>query len=243
MKLIIQIPCLERGAHAAGHARGPPARGPGLRRGRVAVIDDGSTDRDRRGGARERRRPRRPPDRTTGARGRLPGGHRRRAEARRRRDRQHRRRQPVPRRGHRAAGRADPRGRGRHGGRRPPGRRPSSTSRRCKKAPAATRHVGRARGLEHRRARHDLGLPRLQPRGGDRSCRSSRRSPTRWRRSSRPASCSSPSVARPDRGRTPRRASRGCSRRWGPTCAATRSRSSASTPSTSRCACSGARRC
>ena len=40
-----------------------------------------------------------------------------------------------------------------------------------------------------------------------------------------------------------RRASRGCSPRWAPTCAATRSRSSASTPSTSRCGCSGASRC
>ena len=38
----------------------------------------------------------------------------------------------------------------------------------------------------------------------------------------------------PDPRRTPRRASRGCSRRWAPTCAATPSRSSASTRSTSR---------
>ena len=35
-------------------------------------------------------------------------------------------------------------------------------------------------------ARHDVGLPRLQPRGGARRCRSSPSSPTRWRRSSRP---------------------------------------------------------
>ena len=36
-------------------------------------------------------------------------------------------------------------------------------------------------------ARHDVGLPRLQPRGGARRCRSSPSSPTRWRRSSRRA--------------------------------------------------------
>ena len=66
-------------------------------------------------------------------------------------------------------------------------------------------------------------------------------SPTRWRRSSRPASCwsrSTTSRSAPTR----RRASRACSRRWAPTCGATPSRSSASTPSTSRCACSGASR-
>ena len=64
-------------------------------------------------------------------------------------------------------------------------------------------------------------------------CRRCRGSPTRWRRSSRPASCwwrSTTSRSAP----TPRRASRGCSRRCRPTCAATRCRSSGSTPSTSR---------
>ena len=92
------------------------------------MIDDGSTDRTVEVARELRRRAHRPPDQQQGPRRRLPGRARRLPEARRRRDRQHRRRQPVPRRRHPEAGRADPRRRGRHGRRRPPGRARSSTS-------------------------------------------------------------------------------------------------------------------
>ena len=52
---------------------------------------------------------------------------------------------------------------------------------------AAARLVGRAPGVGDRRAGHDVGLPRVQPRGGAPALRSSRSTRTRWRRSSRRA--------------------------------------------------------
>ena len=85
-------------------------------------------------------------------------------------------------------------------------------------APAATRQLGRAARVGHDRSRHDLRLPRLQPRGGACRCRSFRASPTRSRRSSRPARCWSRSTTSRS-GPTQSRASRGCSSRSRPTCA------------------------
>ena len=101
-------------------------------------------------------------------------------------------------------------------------------------APAAPGLLGGAPGLVHRGPRHHLGLSRLQPRGGaadagglevhlhagDDHPGGQAAGGGRPRRRSAP---------------TPRRASRGCSRRSRPTSAATGCRSSASTPSTSRC--------
>ena len=138
------------------------------------------------------------------------------------------------------ARRADPRRPRRHGRRRPRGRRHRALLA-AEEDAAAARLVGRAPGLLDDRPRHHLGLPRVQPRGGDPDAWSSRSSPTRSRRSSRRASCSSPSTTSRS-APTRRRASRACSPRWAPTCGATPSRSSASTRSTSRCACSGASR-
>ncbi|MBA3765310.1 MAG: class I SAM-dependent methyltransferase [Actinobacteria bacterium] len=89
-------------------------------------------------------------------------------EARRRRDRQHRRRQPVRRPRRRHARRADPRGQRRHGGRRPPGADDRALLA-GQEGPAAARLLGRAPGVADERARHDVGLPRLQPRGGARA--------------------------------------------------------------------------
>ena len=119
----------------------------------------------RRGRPRPWRRPRRALHAEQGPRRRVPGRSRRRAQARRRRDRQHRRRQPVPRRRHPEARRADSRAPRRHGDRRPPGCRPSGVLVREEAAPALG-IVGRAAGVGDRRARHDVRVPGLQPRGG-----------------------------------------------------------------------------
>ena len=112
-----------------------------------------------------RGRAHRPPDQQPGPRGSLPGRARRLPQARRRRRRQHRRRQPVQRRRRAEAAGADPRRRGRHGRRRPPRRHDRALLRRQEGA-AAGRQLGRAQALGHRDRRHDLRLPRLQPRGG-----------------------------------------------------------------------------
>ena len=101
VKLIIQIPCLNEEGTLPQRPGRAAARGGRLRRGRVA----GRRRRLRptrtvEVGARARRRPPRPADQQQGARRRLPGRPRRGAQARRRRDRQHRRRQPVPGGGH-----------------------------------------------------------------------------------------------------------------------------------------------
>jgi glycosyltransferase involved in cell wall biosynthesis len=59
----------------------------------------------------------------------------------------------------------DPRGPRRHGGRRSRHGRDRALLGH-EEAPAEGRLLGRAPGLRHRRPRHDVGLPRLQPRGG-----------------------------------------------------------------------------
>ena len=103
-------------------------------------------------------------------------------------------------------------------------------------APALGQRSGAAR-LGHGRARHHLRLPRLQPRGG--AADAGGVEVHLHARVDHPGrQDAGGGRPRPDRGPTRRRASRACSRRCGPTCAATASRSSASTRSTSRCACS-----
>ena len=165
MKLIIQIPCLNEEETLPVTLADLPREVAGLRRGRVARHRRRLDRPHHRGRARARRRPHRPPDQQQGPGRRLPGRARRRPEARRRRDRQHRRRQPVLRRRH-----------------------PASSSRRSSSGDAdmvvGDREV---MTIEHfsplkkrlqrlgswvvrqasddRRARHDLRLPRLQPRG------------------------------------------------------------------------------
>ncbi|MBA3263078.1 MAG: class I SAM-dependent methyltransferase [Thermoleophilaceae bacterium] len=118
-----------------------------------------------RGRSCRRRGPRRAPHQQPGARGRLPGRARCLPQARRRRDRQHRRRQPVRRRRHPQAAGADPRGPRRHGHRRPRDRSDRAFLTREEAAPALGQR-GRAARLGHACGRHDLGVPRLQPRGG-----------------------------------------------------------------------------
>ncbi len=181
---------------------------------------------------RARRGPHRSPDEQQGPGRRLPGRPRRWPEARCGRDRQHRCRQPVQRRRHPAARRADPEGHRRHGRRRPSGgdHRALLTA---EGAPAALRQLGRPPGVLHRRAGYDVGLPRLQPRG---------RAATRRRfevhlhaRDDHPGG----QAARRDRSRPDpheREAAREppLPRRCGRTCAGTASRSSGSTRSTSR---------
>ena len=98
MKLIIQIPCFDEEQTLPETLADLPARDRGHRRGRVAR-DRRRLDRPHgRGRARGRRRPHRPPHQQQGPRRGLPGGARRLPQARRRHHRQHRRRQPVPRR-------------------------------------------------------------------------------------------------------------------------------------------------
>ena len=159
-------PLLQRGRAAAADARRPAARGGGLRRRRVAGDRRRLDRRDGRGRARARRRPPRAPDQQQGPRGRLPGGHRHGAEARRRRDRQHRRRQPVLRRRTSRSSCARSSTGAPTWCRRPRGRRDRALLA-AEEGAAAPRLVGRAPGLLDLGARHDLGLPRLQPRGGD----------------------------------------------------------------------------
>ncbi len=135
---------------------------------------------------------------------------------------------------------ADPRRPRRHGRRRPRGDRHRALLA-AEEDAAAARLVGRAPGVLDVGPRHDLGLSRLQPRGGDPDARRLEvhlhaRDDHPGRQAARRRSTTSRSA------RTRRRASRACSRRWAPTCGATPSRSSASTRSTSRCACSGASR-
>ena len=135
---------------------------------------------------------------------------------------------------------ADPRRPRRHGRRRPRGRRHRALLA-AEEDAAAARLVGRAPGVLDDDPRHDLGLPRLQPRGRD---------PDHGRlevhlhaRDDHPGGQAARRRSTTSRSaRTRRRASRACSPRWAPTCAATPSRSSASTRSTSRCGCSGASR-
>ena len=204
------------------------------------MIDDGSTDRTAEVARAARRRPRRPADQQQGPRRRVPGRHRRGAEAGRRRDRQH----STPTTSTRAEdiptlvapildGRADMVVGDRRSSR-------SSTSRRRKKAAPAARQLGRAPRLRHRRPRHDLGLSRLQPRGGAAAARRLQlhlhaREPDPGREDA------GRGRARPGRAPTRRPASRACSTRPAATCAATRWRSSAPTSSTSRCGCSRSR--
>ena len=102
---------------------------------------------------------------------------------------------------------------------------------------AAARELGRAAGVGHERPGHDLGLSRLQPRG--RAAAPGRLELHLHAREPDPGG----EDARRDRPRpggdeSDGPASRGSFRRPGTTCAATRSRSSAPTPCTSRCACS-----
>ena len=234
MKLIIQIPCLNEEETLPATLADLPREVDGLRRGRVARHRRRLDRPHGRGRARERRRPHRPPDEQQGPRRRLPGRPRRVPEARRRRDRQHRRRQPVLRRRHPEARRADRRGHGRHGRRRPPDRHDRALLA-AEEAPAEARLVGRAPGLGHRRHRHDLRLPRLQPRGRDpdggrlevhlhaRDDHPGRQAARRHR-------------ARPDPDEPEDARVAPVPVDVAPTCAATRSRSSASTRSTSRCA-------
>ena len=86
-------------------------------------------------------------------------------------------------------------------------------------------------------ARHHLRLPRLQPRGRARDA--GRLEVHVHARDDHPGRQDADrGRPRPGRAPTRRRASRGCSRRCGPTSAATACRSSASTRCTSRCGCS-----
>ena len=237
MKLIIQIPCLNEEETLPATLRDLPRQVAGLRRGRVAGHRRRLDRPHHRGRARARRRPHRAPDEQQGPGLRLPGGARRRAEARRRRDRQHRRRQPVLRRRHPQARRSRS---SRGDADMVVGDREVDDDRAllaAEEGAAAARLVGRAAGVADHGAGHDLGLPRLQPRGRAAACRSSRTTRTRSRRSSRRARCRR-GRPRPDHDERRRRASRGCSRRCGRTSAATASRSSASTRCTSRCGCS-----
>ena len=103
MKLIIQIPCLNEEETLPVTLADLPREIQGFDERRVADHRRRLDRPDRRGRARARRRPHRPPDQQQGARLGLPGRPRRGAQARRRRDRQHRRRQPVLRARRRAA--------------------------------------------------------------------------------------------------------------------------------------------
>ena len=225
-----------RGRATAGHACRPAALTRRLRLDRVAGDRRRVDRRDDRRRAGARRRAHRPPDQQQGARQRLPGRHGRRAEARRRRDRQHRRRQPVPRRRRREARRPDRRRNRRHGDRRPR-RGLDRALLAAQEAPPATRLARRPRRLGNRCARHDVGLPRLQPRG--RAADPDRLSLHLHARVDHPVrQAAGRARSRPGRHQPGDARTRACSPRRRPTCAATRSRSSASTPSTSRCACS-----
>ena len=234
MKLIIQIPCLNEEETLPATIADLPRQIDGIDAIELLVIDDGSTDRTVEVAREQRGRAHRPADQQQGPRRRLPGRARRLPEARRRHRRQHRRRQPVQRRRRRQAGGADPRRRGRHGRRRPPGR-PDRPLLRLQEGAAAARQLGRAAALRDRDHRHHLRLPRLQPRGR----------PAALGRRQLHLHAGEPDPGRQDAGRgrpgrrsrpTRRRASRGCSTRPAPTCAATGRRSCGSTPATSRCA-------
>ena len=238
MKLIIQIPCLNEEATLPATIADLPRQIDGIDEIELLVIDDGSTDRTVEVAREHGRRAHRPADQQQGPGGRLPGRARRLPEARRRHRRQHRRRQPVPRRRRRQAGRADPRRRGRHRRRRPPGRPDRALLRRQERA-AAAGQLGRAAALGDRDRRHHLRLPRLQPRGG---AAAARRRQLHLHAGEPDPGGQDAGRRRPGRrsGPTRRRASRGSSTRPAPTCGATRSRSCASTPATSRCASSPA---
>ncbi len=165
MKLIIQIPCWNEAQHAAADARRAAARAARLRRRGVARDRRRLDRRDGRGGAP--RTASTTSSRLTNHKGlasALPGRPGRLPEAGRRRDRQHRRRQPVPRARRREAGAPILEGRADM----VVGDREVATIEHfspLKKRPAAAGLVGRAPGLLDVGARHDLGLPRLQPRG------------------------------------------------------------------------------
>ena len=193
-------PLLQRGrARCPATLADLPREVAGLRRGRVA--------RHRRRLDRRTIEVAREPTASTtscaltnnkGLAARLPGGPGRGAEARRRRDRQHRRRQPVLRRRHPQARRADRRGRADM----VVGDREVDTIEHFSPLKKRLQRLGSwvvRQASDDRRPRHDLGLPRLQPRGGASRWSSSRSSPTRWRRSSRRASCWSPSTTSPIR--------------------------------------------
>ena len=167
MKLIIQIPCLNEEESLPVTLHDLPREVAGFDVVEWLVIDDGSTDRTievaRANGVDHIVR-------LTNNKGLASGfqaGARRVPEARRRRDRQHGRRQPVRRPRHRQARRADHRRQCRHGRRRPPGEDDRALLA-GEEAAAAARVLDRAPGVAHRRARHDLRLPRVQPRGGAR---------------------------------------------------------------------------
>ena len=85
MKLIIQIPCFNEEQTLPLTLADLPREVPGFDAVEWLVIDDGSSDRTIEVARAERRRPHRQADEQQGPRGRLPGGPRRRAEARRRR--------------------------------------------------------------------------------------------------------------------------------------------------------------
>ena len=232
MKLIIQIPCFNEQEQLPVTLSHLPREIEGFDVVEWLIIDDGSTRRDDRDRPRPRGRPHRPPDQPQGSGRRLPGRSRRGPEARRRRDRQHRRRQPVRGRRRPQAGRPDPPRRGRHGDRRPPGGLERELLA-AQAPPAASRLLGRPPGLLDRDPRHDLRLSGLQPRGGAADAgglevhlHAGDDHPGRQAAGRRRPRARSGPTRRP--------ASRGCSRRCRPTSGATRCRSSASTPSTSR---------
>ena len=165
MKLIIQIPCFNEEETLPVTLADLPREVAGLRHRRVARHRRRLDRPHDRGRARARRRPHRPADQQQGPGGRLPGRPRRVPEARRRRDRQHRRRQPVLR----------------------PATSRSSSRRSSPATPTWSSATARSMTIEHfsplkkslqrlgswvvrqasddRGARHDVGLPRLQPRG------------------------------------------------------------------------------
>ena len=166
-KLIIQIPCLNEAADAAGDARRSAAQqSRASTSSRCWSSTTGRATAPSEVARALRRRSRRAASPQQGAGGGVHGRHRRVPQGRRRLHRQHRRRQPVRRR-------TTSRG----CSRRCCAARPTS----CigdrniaelrahvvaQAAAAAARQLGRAAGVEHDRARHDERLPRLHARGG-----------------------------------------------------------------------------
>ena len=232
MKLIIQIPCFNEESQLPLTVSKLPRQIPGFDVVELLIIDDGSTDRTidvaRDLGVDHIVKLTNNKGLAAAFQAGLDAG----IEARRGRDRQHGRRQPVRGRGRPEAGRPDPPRRGGHGRRGPPGRARSSTSRRPRSCssgwgPGSCDTRPRPRSQTRRRASEPTTARRRC------RCRPYRSSRTRSRRSSRPASSRSRSTTSPF-ARTRRRASRGCFRRRPRTCAATRCRSSGSTPNTSR---------
>ncbi len=164
MKLIIQIPCFNE-EHTLPETLGDlPREIPGIDVVEWLVIDDGSTDRTvevaRAGGVDHIVRLTNNRGLAAGFQAGLDAALKLGADLIVNTDADN---QYVGAR-HPEAGRADPRGARRHGRRRPRDRSDRALLAREEAAPALGQRRRAAR-LGHRRARHHLGLPRLQPRG------------------------------------------------------------------------------